>query len=374
MRVGLVLDESLDGTDGIQQYMLRLEQWLRDHGHEVHFLVGETTRNDVSNVHSLSKNVKVKFNGNRLSMPLPTSKKKLQAVLDELALDVLHVQTPYSPFMAGRLMKLAQKNTAVVGTFHILPYSWLATFGSRLLGLWNSRSAQRFDAVMAVSKPAQQFAAKYFGLQAQVVPNCFDHRLYRNVMPVTKTKNIVYLGRLVERKGALQLLKAVQHLYQSGRWPDEWHVTIGGKGQLLTKLENFCDAYGLDDVITISGFVAEADKPAFLAEADIAVFPSVSGESFGISLLEALAAARGVVLGGDNPGYRSVMEGFEEQLFDPRDTEAFADMIETWMKTPSKRKIISAKQRTYVKRFDVGVVGQKVETVYQNALQKIRTS
>jgi phosphatidylinositol alpha-mannosyltransferase len=374
MRVGFVLDESLDGTDGVQQYVLRVSDWLRSQGHEVHYLVGETTRTDVSNIHSMSKNLHVRFNGNRLSTPLPASRARLQKTLYELQLDILHVQAPYSPFMAGRIMHLAPKNTTVVGTFHILPYSRFASFASYGLGLLNKLSARRFDAMMAVSVPAQTFAKSHYGLTSIVVPNCFDYSLFSAGTHKSKQKTIVYLGRLVERKGPLELVRAVAYLHKSGQWPEGWQVVIGGKGQLKEGLVSYISQYKLEDIVSLYGFVAEESKADFLAQADIAVFPSTAGESFGISLLEAFAATRGVVLAGDNPGYRSVMEGFEAQLFNPKDTEGFAALLSDWMKNAPGREHIATTQREYVKRFDACVVGAQIVAVYDKALQNRRSS
>lgn len=372
MRVGFVLDESLDGTDGVQQYVLRVSDWLRSQGHEVHYLVGETSRTDVPNIHSLTRNLHVKFNGNRLSTPLPPSHAKLKSTLDKLQLDVLHIQTPYSPFMAGRLMGIANKDTAVVGTFHILPYSRIASFASYGLGLLNKLSAGRFDAVMSVSAPAQAFAKSHYSLTSTVVPNCFDFPLFSAGKSKSKQNTIVYLGRLVERKGPLELVHAVAYLQERGQWPKDWQVVIAGKGQLRDSLAHYISENKLENIVSLYGFVAEENKADFLAQADIAVFPSTAGESFGISLLEAFAAARGVVLAGDNPGYRSVMEGFEPQLFNPKDTEKFAKLLASWMSDSAGREQIAGMQKVYVKRFNSNTVGKQIMTVYEKALQSRR--
>lgn len=370
MRVGIVLDESLDGTDGVQQYVLRLTEWLRAQGHEIHYLVGETTRTDLPNVHSLTRNVHVRFNGNRLSTPLPPSSKRLQALLAELQLDVLHVQVPYSPFMAGRLIRYALPKTVVIGTFHILPYSKLATAANWVLGLVLRPQVARFDRMVAVSQPAAEFARRYYGYVCTVIPNCFDYGRFTLAAPQVKTKHIVFLGRLVDRKGPQELLRAVNHLVQSGTWPQDWHVLLGGKGGLDQQLAAYIAAQQLGSYVTLKGFIAEADKAAFLAQSDIAVFPSTAGESFGISLLEAMAASKGVVLAGDNPGYRSVMKGFEQQLFDPRDTPAFASLLAQWMIQGKMRARTAKRQKDHVAQFDAPVIGQTIVELYQSALQK----
>ena len=78
-------------------------------------------------------------------------------------------------------------------------------------------------------------------------------------------------------------------------------VRIGGRGPLLADAEALVAKHGLGDVVTFKGFVTEEDKPQFFADADIAVFPALGGESFGIVLIEAMASGAGVVLAGANP-------------------------------------------------------------------------
>ena len=83
-----------------------------------------------------------------------------------------------------------------------------------------------------------------------------------------------------------------------------------------------------------------------------------------------MAGARGVVLAGDNPGYRSVMSPFEDQLLNPKDTESFAAALLDWMRHDAKRRTRAKQQKDYVKRYDMNIVGQQVEDVYKSALQK----
>lgn len=374
LKIGLVLDDSLDTTDGVQQYVLRIAEWLRVEGHEVHFLVGQTKRIDLPNIHQLSRNLRVRFNGNAMSMPLPTSKKLLRNKLDELQLDVLHVQTPYSPFMAGRLMRLVPDETAVVGTFHILPYSRSVTAANRALGLINKNSGKAFDTMMAVSEPARAFAKRTYGYDSVVVPNPIRVSDFKVSKSSGRRLRIIFLGRLVERKGAMWLLKAVAYLREHHLYDGDFEVIIGGKGELLLLLNRFVEEHGLQGIVSFPGFVPEDEKAALLASGDITVFPSTSGESFGISLLEALAASRGVVLAGDNPGYRSVMYGFPDQLFDPRNTPVFAALLAKWLGDTKGRNAIRAKQRAYVDQFDITAVGTAVEKIYREALQSRRVS
>ncbi len=373
--VGLVFDDSLDRPDGVQQYVQRVAEWLLSEGHEVHFLVGETTRSDLANVHSLARNLRVKFNGNTMSMPLPTKKRDLQTVLDTYDFDILHVQVPFSPLMAGRLMRLAKAKTAVVGTFHILPYSPLVVLANRLLAAANAPACKRITAMMAVSPPAKTFADELYHFDCQVIPNPIrvsDFPPEPSVIGRTShTPRVVFLGRLVERKGARQLLQAVAYLHEHKLYDGVFEVVIGGRGEQLDSLRQYVQDHGLMDIVSFPGFIPEDEKAALLASADLAVFPSISGESFGISLLEAMAAARGVVLAGNNPGYASVMHGLDERLFDPLQTADLAATLAQWLRSESKRLKAAEQQRTYVEQFDIDHVGRQIEKVYTAALAKL---
>lgn len=371
LKIGFVLDTSLDPNDGVQQYVLRLGEWLSANGHEVHYLVGETKERKLPNIHSLSKNLSVKFNGNRTTIPLWASRKKVRKLLARLQLDVLHVQMPHHPLMAQTIILCASADTAIVGTFHILPVTVKETIATKLLGYTLRPSLRRFDEILAVSQPAQTFLERTFGVSSIVLPNVVDLGWYRSSSIADRNSDkvkIVFLGRLVERKGAMQLLQAVAALPASTL--AKIQVILGGKGPLLSELQSFIRFAKLDKTIRFEGFIEEAAKPNFLHQADIAVFPSLGGESFGIVLLEAMAAEAGIVLGGNNPGYASVLAPFPETLFNPSDTAEFSDTLRTYIENKAKRQRIYHLQQRHIQTFDVQVVGPKLLGYYENAIAK----
>lgn len=72
MKIAIVLDDTLDKPDGVQQHVMLVGKWLSDQGHDVHYLVSETVRTDIPNVHSIAKFINLKFNGNNVRTPLPS--------------------------------------------------------------------------------------------------------------------------------------------------------------------------------------------------------------------------------------------------------------------------------------------------------------
>jgi len=376
LKIGIVCDDTLDKTDGVAQHVLTTGLWLSDQGHEVHYLVGETKRTDLPNLHSLSKNVNVRFNGNRLTMPLPANKRHIRELLAREQFDVIYVQMPYSPALAARIVRAAGPQTAVVGAFHILPNNKMADWGTSLLGWLLRRNLQRFDAFLSVSTAAQAFSKRTFKIDSKFIPNASPLKPFLTAKPFPQYKDklvVLCHGRLVERKGCRHFLEAVARLREDGRWPKDAVVLVSGKGPLLGKLQQLVAEHGLEDVVTFLGFISEEDKPRYMASADVVVYPSTGGESFGIVLIEAMAASRGAVLAGDNPGYASVMQPRPDSLFSPFDHAAFAAKLHKYLSGQKVRQQARTWQQEYVQRYDVSVVGEELLKLFRQALRKRRS-
>ncbi len=370
LSVGFLYDDTLDSNDGVAQVVKRLGGWLTEQGHDVRYLVGQTqaTEWQGGRIYSLSRNIKVHFNGNDLSMPVLSSRRKIRAVLASGQFDVLHVQMPYSPFMAGRVINMANKDTAIVGTFHILPSGWLSNWGSRLLKLMYGGGLKRFDLVSATSQPAAAFAGSVYGLLAKVIPNPINLSSFKPSKSVPSIDgHIVFLGRLVKRKGCSQLLEAFLELTKT---IPEVRLTIAGDGPQRAKLQKFVRKNNLGKSVKFLGFIDEAAKPALLASANIACFPSLYGESFGIVLIEAMAAGAGVVLGGNNPGYASVLADQPTLLINPKNTSAFAGRMAELLGAKAKTEALHNWQVKEVKKYDINVVGSQVLQLYNQAIAR----
>ena len=374
MKICFVLDDGLDRPDGVQQYVLTLGEWFTAQGHEVHYMVGETNRKDIANLHVMTRNMHVRFNKNRLAMPLFASKKEITKLLLQEQFDVLHVQMPYSPQFVARVLRRTPARTAVVGTFHILPSGGLQRLGAQVLSKLTHVSCTRIDTVYSVSPAAQDFAHLIMNIDSSVLPNAVDLSRFKTGKALTKyakTKNVVFLGRLVERKGAMELVKAVHELVQSNRFEGR-KLLLCGTGPLEASIDRYIEKHGLEKSIVRSGFVAEKDKKDYFATADLVVLPSKYGESFGIVVVEAIASGAGVVLGGDNPGYRYVLNYEMDTLIDPRAIPAFADRIDTLLSDERLAHSLQKKQQKYIAQFDVARIGKQLLRSYTAILAKDR--
>ena len=383
LSIGFVFDDTLDVFDGVQQHILTLGRELGRRGHKVQYLVGQTAHPPVDGVHSLSRNVMVSFNGNRMRIPLPAPKAPIRRVLEAGHFDLLHVQAPYSPFLAGRVIRSANPSTALVATYHIAPTGSLQLLGGRLLGMINRRTHRRIDRVIAVSPVAASYARKTAGVSSRVVANPVDVAALRRARQAAgdqevarlhgQGQHLVFLGRFVARKGAGILISPLRAGERAGILPEGLHVTMAGRGPLLEDCRR--KAAGLRIPVAFPGFVDEKDKPALLASSDLTVFPSTGGESFGIVLLEAIASGTAPVLAGDNSGYRSTLMGDERALVavdSPNTPELLARRIAQALGDPSWRRKVRHDQLALLDRYDVTTVADQVEEVYRQAIQDRR--
>jgi phosphatidylinositol alpha-mannosyltransferase len=364
MKIGFVLDDTLDTADGVQQYVLLLGSWLQTHGHEVHYLTTKSSRQDVDNLHSLGKQLRVKFNHNVVPFALPSSPRKIADVLEREQFDVLHIQMPYNPAFGARVISLAPSHTAIVGTFHIAPYSGAEKTLSKALGYWLKPSAGKLDAAMSVSKPAQQLAQESFGLQSVIVPNMVDVASYKlaDSLQSHQPTEMIFVGRLVARKGCEHFIRSLALL------DIPFHATIVGDGHERQKLEKLARHLNLAASITFEGFASESKKRKLLAGANIAVFPATGGESFGIVLIEAMAAGSCIVLAGDNPGYTSVMGSLTEALVSPSKHQTFAQKITSYATDKKAAQKLYDAQQELVKQYDVNTVAEQVLVIYDKAI------
>lgn len=370
LRIALVYDDTLDRHGGIAQYCLTLGAQLQRRGHEVAYLVGQSDTNDRQGapVRSLARNVVVCFNGNRLSIPLRSSRREIAATLVAARVDVVHVQVPYSPVMAGRVLATVDDETAVVGTCHVYSERPIPRAGARLLGRVTAETLRRFDELVAVSPPAAEFA-RLLGVQVSaVVPNMIEiEALQGGPAPRGRARpTIVYVGNLVPRKGVDGLIAgfavlAVDH--------PTARLTIAGDGPLRGRLERQAQRLGVAHRVDFAGAVSEAEKGVLLRNADIACFPARYGESFGVVLLEAMAAGAGVVVGGANPGHRFVL-GRDELCVDPDAPLAVADALRRLLSNPASRRKLAREQAETVVRFDAACVTDQVMEVYERALAR----
>jgi phosphatidylinositol alpha-mannosyltransferase len=237
----------------------------------------------------------------------------LAAIWDE-RFDLLHLHEPLAP--GPTLTSLVVKPVPIIGTFHasgsIGAYKWMGPVVRRL--------ARRLDLAVAVSPEAADMASRYLGGSYDVLYNGIEIDRFADAEPSSKSgPTVLFLARHEPRKGLAVLLAAAQLL-----GPD---VTfwIGGTGPETDELKT---KYAHDDRLVWLGEISNSEKESRLKAADVFCVPSLGGESFGVVLLEGMAAGTAVVA-SDIEAYRVVSrDGRDVGLFETGDSQALARQLE----------------------------------------------
>jgi len=320
LRVALVCPYSLSRPGGVQGQVLGLAHSLTRRGHRVRvFAPLDRARDRPADVDVVATGgtVSVRANGSIAPVALsPVAVYRALVALREWDADVVHVHEPFAPGLPYGLL-VSGGLPPVVGTFHRSGRSALYA----LLRPLTRRLVDRLAVRCAVSEAAAATAREALGGRYDVLFNGIEVDRYSGVDPWPASgPTALFLGRHEERKGLAVLLDAWESVV--GRGPGEGGTPVlwvAGDGPETARLRR---RHPESERLRWLGVVDDVEKVRRLVRADVLAAPSLGGESFGLVLLEAMAA-RTVVVASDIEGYRDAA-GPGAVLVPPGDAPALA--------------------------------------------------
>jgi phosphatidylinositol alpha-mannosyltransferase len=328
----MVCPYSLTIPGGVQMQVLGLAHALRDKGHVVQVLSPCDGPPPEAAVTPLGKSIPFSTNGSVAPIaPDPSAAIRTIRALRNENFDVLHVHEPLVP--GPPLTALLFSDGPIVGTFHRAG----ASRAYSLLGPFTRRIANRITRRVAVSEDARATAYEGVGGEFTVLFNGVDVDRFASAQPSpTDGPTIVFVGRHESRKGLEVLLEASRGL------PDDVTIWILGQGPETDKLKA---RYAHDARLQWLGRVDDDELARRMAGADVFCAPSLHGESFGVVLLEAMAAGTAIVA-SELPGYRAVAKPDEHAvLVPPDDVDALAKALNDLLADETRRAALVAAGR-----------------------------
>ncbi|TWS24975.1 glycosyltransferase family 4 protein [Tsukamurella sputi] len=361
MRIGMICPYSFDVAGGVQAHVVDLARVLIERGHEVSVLTPsskETVLPDFAV--SSGKAVAIPYNGSvsRLSFG-PKAFARLRKWIRTGEFDVLHVHEPNAPSLG--MLALAIADGPIVATFHT------STEKSLVLSVFQSvlrPSHEKIRGKIAVSELARRWQMESLGSDAIEIPNGVDVRAFADGDPLPgyprPGKTVLFLGRYDEpRKGMAVFLEALPAIVAAQ--PDV-EVLVIGRGDEEKLLR---EAGPHAKHLRLMGAVTDEEKAAALRSADVYVAPNLGGESFGIVLVEAMAAGTAVVA-SDLNAFERVLDGGEAgRLFPVGDGAALGRAIVELLDDDFRRAELVTRASEVVWRFDWSVVAEQVIRVYE---------
>jgi phosphatidylinositol alpha-mannosyltransferase len=369
MKIGLVSPYVYPLPGGVTEHVRYLYENLRKRGHDVRIITSShgLQRSSEGDVIRIGKGFSVPANGSVGTVTLsPRYVSQVRDVLERERFDLLHYHEPFVPFLS--LIVLRQSTSVNVATFHAYGgFSAGYEFGSRLLG----RYARRLHGRIAVSAAARHFIDRYFPGDYKVIPNGVDVDRYRNAVPVARWEdgvhNILFVGRHEPRKGLTELLKAYRILRKTGC---RCRLLVVGSGPQEREARRYVATRRLQGVEFL-GRVSDDEKAQLFKSADVYVSPATGGESFGIVLLEAMAAGTPIVC-SDIHGYKGVVRrGREGLLVPPRKPKLLAAAVGQLLSDDDLRHRMGESGRQRADEFSWERVTAKVDDYYGFVIRRL---
>jgi phosphatidylinositol alpha-mannosyltransferase len=296
-------------------------------------------------------------------------KRDVRAVLDGHRFDILHFHEPLVPFLSPAMLDAS--DTVNIGTFH--------AFGgfspSYLIGGRFARAlADKLHGRIAVSGAAKHFINRYFPGDYHIIPNGVEIDRFTSAEPFEElrdgTLNILFVGRFEERKGLIHLLKAYHRLRK--RHVDARLLVIGD-GPRRREYRRFVGLRQIRDVEWL-GRVNDADKARYFASADIFVSPATGQESFGVVLLEAMAAGVPIVA-SDIHGYKNVVQrNVQGLLVEPKNPRALAAALYKLAMDPELRQQMGDAGRERAPDYSWERVTERIVDFYYETRDRVLTA
>lgn len=353
VKIAQVSPYSLSVPGGVQGQVLGLAETLRRQGHDCHVLAPCDGPPPGEFITPLGKSVPTAVNGSVAPIaPDPACAFRTLHALRNERFDVIHLHEPFVP--GPTLTALLAANAPIVGTFHSAGSRTAYGYARRAI----QRAARRLNVRVAVSSDALRTARRAIDGEFTVLFNGIDVVQYQGA-PIGKGEPpmVLFLGRHEPRKGLAVLLEALQHV------DVELEAWIAGTGPQTDQLRA---EFIQDSRLRWLGRLSESQKIECLRMASVLCAPSIDGESFGLVLLEGMAAKTPVVA-SDLQGYANVARGGRDALLTPvGDVPALASGLRRVLSEPELAQTLVKSGSERVQDFSMDRLAEEYVKIYSS--------
>lgn len=379
MKIAMVSPYDYVHPGGVNNHVANLAGALRLLGQDVTIVAPVAGDQAVPDgVVAISRSITtVRTGGSRARVSLSVrAPRRIKRLLEEERFNVVHLHNPLTPVVCASFLRYRDvaPDTVVVATLHEYrgDKNPLFYLGDPLIHRWIAR----LDGRIAVSEMARAFNNTYFPGEYVIIPNGIDVARYNSddVRHFSRYRDgrptVLFLGRLEYRKGFKYLLRA---------WPWVREVVPNARLLVVGAYEKrhkrpFVDYARRKKIrgVRFVGPASEEDKPRFYRTAEVYCAPSAGFESFGIVLLEGMAAGVPVVA-SDIPGFRTVLDdGVQGVLVEPRNPQALAKAIIDLLLDPERRARLGQAGRAKAALYDWQRVARQVLSFYEDVMASRR--
>ena len=364
MKIGIVCPYDWTSPGGVKAHVHDLAVSLIGFGHDVSVLapVDDPDYPLEPFVVDAGKTVSVPYNGSVAKVNFgPVSAARVRRWIKDGEFDVVHVHEPVSPTLS--VLTAWAARGPIVATWHSSVERSRALSAAYYLA---QIAMEKIAARIVVSEAARQTLVSHLGGDAVLIPNgvmCSDFE-DRSPLPgyPRQGPTLFFIGRIDEpRKGLQVLFEALPTI--AARHPDV-QLLVAGPGDQDEVSEDLDPQ--VRDHVRFLGLVSDEEKAQAFVSADLYIAPNTGGESFGIVLLEAMAAGTPVVASDLEAFARVLEDGEAGAMFINEDPASLAQTVNDLLVDPERQQRYRIAGLARARQFDWRVVAREVETVYQS--------
>ncbi len=371
MKIALLSPHTFSQPGGVKNHILGLAKEFKKKNLKVKIIVPRRKigENYGKEIILLGTSFPLSFGGAISDLSVSFLPLTIERVLSKEKFDVLHFHNFSFPLTWQILNSPLSKKSLKILTFHanLEGSKFLNTF-PWILKEFIKFCQKKIDGIIGVNPLNLEYFKEYSGPKT-VIPNGIDLEIFNPNVPKIKKYldgkiNILFVGRIEERKGLIFLLKAYKILTQKF---SNLRLIIVGKGPLKKELKDWVQREKLKEVI-FEGKISDKILPHYYSTCDIFCSPAIFGESFGMVLIEALSCGKPVVA-FKIKGYKEVLKGKGEKfLAKVKDWQDLAKKIEILILNPSLRKEMGEWGIKIAEKYSLPKITEKVLSFYKLCL------
>ena len=366
MKIAQVCPYDFSRPGGVKSHILSLSKQLSLLGHEVKILAPNINSTQITerNIHFFGKNRSLNIGGTKIdvNVALGSERLALKSFLESERFDIIHFHTIWNPLLPLQVRWLSRSKTKHIATFHDTPKS--AWIGKTIMPLMAKLLFPFLDQIISVSQSQSKFISRFSSRSIRIIPNGIDLDQFKTKNEAKPDENtLLFLGRLEPRKGVIYALEVFKRLKVTH--PD-LQLVIAGDGDERPLVKAYIDEHRLKDV-SLLGFVSEEEKIRLLQQATVYMATAVYGESFGIVLLEAMAAGTPIA-GFANDGYKNVITTEMSPYFAvPHDVENLVIATKELLSSVELKDQMTTLGLAEVQKYDWQILAKQIAKCYEDA-------
>ncbi len=361
MKILIACSYAWDDPGGVQVHIKDLATWLISNGHQVLVLApGRKNARREPWVQIVGRPTKVKYKGTVASIS-STSLNPVRQAIKEFQPDVIHAHEPFQPSTA-MFAVLGAGKVPVVATFHAYAEdSKLIQRSAPLVRIiWN-----KIHLPVAVSLAAAAYVADPMKEKIRIIPNGVDVDSFINAKPrpnLPDSKKLLWVNRLDKQKGFADAVEAFARLADQF---DDLLFVVAGDGEDRDLIKDLKPE--VQKRVVMLGSVPHHKLPAVYVSCDIFISPAIGQESFGIVLIEAMAAGLPVVT-TNIAGYKEVMDNKCGYMVNPSDPQSLAFSVANILNNPESAQMMSEAGCLHARQYSWDNVGRQLLRCYNEAI------